>query len=100
MEKRVAHYNLNEIQSIVAQAGIRVFTATARQGLENMGLTAAQGVEVILSLTRRQLYKSMTTIADRHLWQDVYHATCQNGKQAYIKLTRREGALVIQFKEK
>lgn len=47
MEKRVAHYNLNEIQSIVAQEGVRVFTATARQGLESMGLTRREGALVI-----------------------------------------------------
>ncbi|MGW8160341.1 MAG: type II toxin-antitoxin system MqsR family toxin [Desulfoprunum sp.] len=45
-------------------------------------------------------YKSMTTIHDATLWQDVYHAPCPNGKTAYIKVTLREGAVVIQFKEK
>ncbi|WP_424255261.1 type II toxin-antitoxin system MqsR family toxin [Desulfoprunum sp.] len=42
-------------------------------------------------------YKSMTTIHDATLWQDVYHAPCPNGKTAYIKVTLREGAVVIQF---
>ncbi|GHU30297.1 hypothetical protein AGMMS50256_16950 [Betaproteobacteria bacterium] len=34
------------------------------------------------------------------VWQDVYHAPCPNGKTAYIRLTLRDGAVVIQFKEK
>ncbi|MCF8208508.1 MAG: type II toxin-antitoxin system MqsR family toxin [Rhodoferax sp.] len=35
-----------------------------------------------------------------HVWQDVYHAPCPNGKSAYIKLTLQAGAVVIQFKER
>ena len=47
-----------------------------------------------------KLYKSMTTHADHRVWQDVYHAHCPNGKTAYIKVTLRDGTVVIQFKEK
>ncbi len=46
------------------------------------------------------LYKSMTTHADHRVWQDVYHAPCPNGKTAHIKVTLRDGTVVIQFKEK
>jgi len=42
----------------------------------------------------------MTTNADHRVWQDVYHARCPGGKNAYIKVPLREGAVVIQFKEK
>jgi motility quorum-sensing regulator/GCU-specific mRNA interferase toxin len=45
-------------------------------------------------------FKSMTTNNDHRVWQDVYYATCPNGKTAYIKLTLQTGAVVIQFKEK
>jgi motility quorum-sensing regulator/GCU-specific mRNA interferase toxin len=38
--------------------------------------------------------------ADHRVWRDVYHAPCPNGKMAYIKLTMRGDAVVIQFKEK
>jgi motility quorum-sensing regulator/GCU-specific mRNA interferase toxin len=41
----------------------------------------------------------MTTHADHRIWQDVYHAICPNGRSAYIKITQREGVVVIQFKE-
>jgi motility quorum-sensing regulator/GCU-specific mRNA interferase toxin len=42
----------------------------------------------------------MTTHNDHTLWQDVYHAPCPNGQIAYVKVTLRAGAVVIQFKEK
>jgi motility quorum-sensing regulator/GCU-specific mRNA interferase toxin len=65
-----------------------------------MGLTSAEMLGVITSLTRRNFYKSMTSYADHRVWQDVYHAATPIRKEAYIKITLREGAPVIQFKEK
>jgi motility quorum-sensing regulator/GCU-specific mRNA interferase toxin len=65
-----------------------------------MGLSEAQAVAVILSLSRPMFYKSMTTHADHTVWQDVYHAPTPTGKVAYVKLTLKNGAVVIQFKEK
>jgi motility quorum-sensing regulator/GCU-specific mRNA interferase toxin len=41
----------------------------------------------------------MTTDADHRVWQDVYHADTPVKKQAYIKITLRDMAPVIQFKE-
>jgi len=55
---------------------------------------------VIGSLSRRSFYKSMTTYADYRVWQDVYYAHTPVNKQAYIKVTLRDLAPVIQFKEK
>lgn len=42
----------------------------------------------------------MTAHFDHRVWQDVYHAPTPVGKEAYIKLTMRGEALVIQFKER
>jgi len=42
----------------------------------------------------------MTTYADHLVWQDVYHATTPVRKDAYIKITMRSTAPVIQFQEK
>jgi len=42
----------------------------------------------------------MPTYADHRVWQDVYHAETPVGREAYIKITLRDGAPVIQFKEK
>jgi hypothetical protein len=54
----------------------------------------------VASLSRREFYKSMTTYADHRVWQDVYHAATPMRKDAYIKITLRDAAPVIQFKEK
>ncbi|MDP2810221.1 MAG: type II toxin-antitoxin system MqsR family toxin [Rhodocyclaceae bacterium] len=99
MEKRIAHYDLNAIKSMVAQRGVDAFTEAALRGIDAMGLTEAEGLSVVLDLRRSMLFKSMTTHHDHRVWQDVYHATCPNGKMAYIKLTIRMNAVVIQFKE-
>jgi len=42
----------------------------------------------------------MTTYADNRVWQDVYHAATPVRKEAYIKITLRDAAPVIQFKER
>ncbi|WP_333782495.1 type II toxin-antitoxin system MqsR family toxin [Candidatus Korobacter versatilis] len=65
-----------------------------------LGLTSSEMLAVIAALTRREFYKSMTTYFDHKVWQDVYHAMTPAGKVAYIKITLRDNAPVIQFKEK
>jgi len=54
----------------------------------------------LAALTRRNFYKSMTTYANHRIWQDVYYAPTPVDKEAYIKVTMRATAPVIQFKEK
>ncbi len=100
MDKRRPHYSLREVQAVVALKGSDAFTLTAINNARLMGLSAAQSLAVILSLTPAMFYKSMTTNHDSTLWQDVYHAPTPVGRIAYIKITLQEGAVVIQFKEK
>lgn len=100
MEKRTPHYDLIAIQAAVVRLGAAAFTKTALDGGRTMGLTMSEMLAVIASLTRRDFYKSMTTFADHRVWQDVYHATTPVRKDAYIKITLRGLAPVIQFKEK
>jgi motility quorum-sensing regulator/GCU-specific mRNA interferase toxin len=42
----------------------------------------------------------MTTHADHRIWQDVYYSPTPVDQEAYIKITMRDAAPVIQFKEK
>jgi motility quorum-sensing regulator/GCU-specific mRNA interferase toxin len=100
VEKRTPHYDLARVQADVALLGAAAFTKTALDGGRTMGLTSAEMLAVIDSLTRRNFYKSMTTYSDHRVWQDVYHAATPVRKEAYIKVTRRDAALVIQFKER
>jgi motility quorum-sensing regulator/GCU-specific mRNA interferase toxin len=100
VEKRTPHYDLARIQADVARLGAAAFTKTALDGGRAMGLTSAEMLAVVAALTRRNFYKSMTTYADHRIWQDVYHAATPARKEAYIKITLRERAPVIQFKER
>ena len=100
MEKRKAHYDLQSIKAHVAICGMDAFTRTAKDNSRLMGLDAQAALDVVLSLQRGMLFKSMTTHDDASIWQDVYHAPCPGGKVAYIKVTLRAGAVVIQFKER
>jgi len=100
VEKRRPHHDLGRAKANVARLGAAAFTKAALDGGRAMGLTSAEMLAVIASLTRREFYKSMTTYADHRVWQDVYHAATPVRKDAYIKITLRDAAPVIQFKEK
>jgi motility quorum-sensing regulator/GCU-specific mRNA interferase toxin len=100
MEKRRAHFSLHDIKSLIATRGADAFTVTALTNARLMGLSAAQAVSVIRTLSSAMFYKSMTTHFDSSVWQDVYHAPTPVGRIAYIKLTLQDGVVVIQFKEK
>ena len=99
MEKRIPHYDLARVQADVARLGAAAFTKAALDGGRAMGLTSAEMLTVVASLSRQTFYKSMTTYADHRMWQDVYHAPTPVRKDAYIKITMRDAAPVIQFKE-
>ena len=100
MEKRSPHYDLARVQADVARLGAAAFTKTALDGGRIMGLTTMEMLAVIASLTRHNFYKSMTTYADHRVWQDVYYAEIPVGRDEYIKITLRDMAPVIQFKER
>ena len=101
MEKVSAHYRLDVVKAAVADQGLSAFTRTALEGIDAMGMTHADAIAVVLRLTVRMFYKSMTTHSDHRVWQDVYHAPCPEfDKVAYIKVTVRAGATVMQFKER
>ena len=100
MEKAKPHHDLAHVQADVANLGAAAFTKSALDGGRTMGLTTAEMLTVIASLSRHEFYKSMTTYADHRIWQDVYHAITPNRKEAYIKITLRGTTPVIQFKEK
>ena len=100
MEKRSPHYDLARVQADVARLGAAAFTKTALDGGRIMGLTTMEMLAVIASLTRHNFYKSMTTYADHRVWQDVYYAETPVRRDAYIKVTLRDMAPEIQFKER
>ncbi|ACL73068.1 conserved hypothetical protein [Thioalkalivibrio sulfidiphilus HL-EbGr7] len=98
MEKRSAHYDLDDIKDVVARLGIRAFTRSSIDGGAEMGLASREMIAVVLGVERGMFYKSMTTYQDHKVWQDVYHVPTRAGP-AYVKFTlRSSGSVVISFK--
>jgi motility quorum-sensing regulator/GCU-specific mRNA interferase toxin len=97
VEKRTPHYDLVRIQAEVAWLGTASFTRTALDGGRMMGLTTAEMLGVIASLSRRNFYKAMTAYADHRVWQDVYHAGTPVRKVAFFELSRNLGRTASHF---
>lgn len=98
MEKRKPHYLLAEIKAQMTTVAEMNLTASARVGIRQTGMAAADALAVVRGLKPANFYKSMTTNHDHTVWQDVYHATW-NGKTLYIKFQRVGVYFVISFKE-
>lgn len=96
-----ATYDLKSLQAIVAAQGIGAFNVSALNGIAALGMTVAQALAVIAGLQTGDLYKTMATVFDPGMFQDVYRKPMPNGKVGYIKLTAcANGRVVVQFKEK
>ncbi len=88
MEKRKAHYTLNQVKAAFADPDtVEHITRSARNGARELRLSDEDIVAVIQSLRARDLYKSMTTYRDDTLWQDVYCPT-YNEVKLYVKFAR------------
>lgn len=97
MEKRTPHCELAVVKGLVKAGKVRT-TQTARTGAVQLGFDFQGMLEVVLSLTSADFYKSMTTHADHRIWQDVYRPKTSFG-DVYLKLTVIEDVLIVSFKE-
>jgi motility quorum-sensing regulator / GCU-specific mRNA interferase toxin len=102
MEKMTAHYPLADILAIVSNPESVVFTRLALRGGAELGLDLEDMRAVVMSLVAKNFYKSMTTLHDHRLWQDVYHGVTSDGVVVYIKITGYTDGTppIIQFKRK
>ena len=99
MEKNTPHCKLIVVKTLVETGKVKA-TASAFSGARNVGIDNLAGMcAVVMSLTGRNFFKSMTTHADHRIWQDVYHATTANGDDVYLKLTVIDDVLIVSFKE-
>lgn len=99
MEKKTPHCRLSLIRTLVQEGRVRA-TASALRGAVEVGIPDLSGIcAIVLALTSLNFYKSMTTQADHRIWQDVYHATTDQGVAVYLKLTVIEDLLIVSFKE-
>lgn len=98
MEKHVPHTRLATVKQLIRSERVRI-TRTAVEDAEALGLSFQQVCLVLLNLSEKDFYKSMTTYADHRIWQDVYRPLLA-GRRLYLKITVIEDLLVVSFKEK
>jgi motility quorum-sensing regulator/GCU-specific mRNA interferase toxin len=100
VEKLKPHHDLTAIKAAFGKVEDLRMTKTAHDGALGLGLALQDVVDLIQKTTRSQFYKSMTTIADSKVWQDVYRVPWKT-KVLYLKFTTdAQGFLVISLKEK
>jgi motility quorum-sensing regulator/GCU-specific mRNA interferase toxin len=97
MEKRTPHCPLSIVKTLIQQGKVRS-TFSAIAGGAALGFDFDGMLAVVLALTAKDFYKSMTTHADHRVWQDVYRPATKAG-EVYLKLTVIEDVLIISFKE-
>jgi motility quorum-sensing regulator/GCU-specific mRNA interferase toxin len=97
MEKRSPHCQLSVIKALIEEGKVRS-TFSALAGGAALGFDFQGIVAVVLALTPKDFYKSMTTHADHRVWQDVYRPTTPAG-EVYLKLTVVQDVLIVSFKE-
>src|ERR1022692_2929384 len=97
MEKRTPHCKLAVVKNLVAAGKVRA-TVSALAGGAALGFGFEEIIDVVVALTPRDFYKSMTTHADHRIWQDVYRPETPAG-EVYLKLTVLDNVLIVSFKE-
>ena len=97
MEKATPHCKLPVVKALVESGKVRS-NQSALAGAATLGFDFAGVLAVIMSLTPKDFYKSMTTHADHRIWQDVYRPVTDAG-EVYLKLTVVDDVLIVSFKE-
>jgi motility quorum-sensing regulator/GCU-specific mRNA interferase toxin len=100
MERRKPTYDLEEFRQEFCSVRALRMTRTAQDATLRLGLTLEDVVQVVQSMIRSHFYKSMTSLTDHRVWQDVYHVPWGE-LVLYVKLTVDElGRLILSMKEK
>lgn len=100
MEKRKPHYSLDAIRAAFADPNSINRTVSAEEGAADLGMDDLDVVAVIQALSHADFEKSMTSMADHTVWQDVYKPTVAE-RTIYVKFTldQQKELLLISFKE-
>jgi motility quorum-sensing regulator/GCU-specific mRNA interferase toxin len=97
MEKLTPHWKLSVVKGMIQAGRVRI-TLSALAGGAVLGFDAAGIYGVVMRMTPKDFYKSMTTHADNRIWQDVYRPSTSAG-EAYLKLTVVDEVFIVSFKE-
>ena len=100
MEKLKPHYGLARIKAAFADPASLNRSFVSKQGADDLGMDDAAVVAVIQRLGNSDFDKSMTSIADHRVWQDVYKPSV-DGRTLYAKFTldAQKALFLISFKE-
>ena len=98
-DKKKPTFDLETLKGLIEDTETRLITEMAQENASELGFYTDDIVECVRSLLRADFHKSMTTIKDHKLWQDVYKPTYKE-IQIYLKLQiGPEGeCVVISFK--
>lgn len=91
------HYKLPVIKAMIKAQKVRATLSAITSGAA-LGLDVEGIIGVVMALTQKDFYKSMTTYADHRIWQDVYRPKTSAG-DVYLKLTVIDEVLIVSFKE-
>lgn len=99
-EKKTPRYSLEELQKLIANKKTQIITTTCRRNAHALGISDTEIIEIVLSITSRDFYKSMTEYEDYKIWQDVYKPR-HGDLDLYIKLQKSTDGkgVVIQLKQ-
>jgi len=101
MEKRRPTYDLEAIKIVLGSVETLSMTSSALRDATSLGFDRGGIVEAVNGIERSMFLKSMTTLADHRVWQDVYHVPTR-GLVLYVKfqadvITEFQ---IMSFKEK
>jgi motility quorum-sensing regulator / GCU-specific mRNA interferase toxin len=97
MEKGTPHCKLSVVKALIEAGKVRS-AMSALAGGAALGFDFEGIISVVMALSPRDFYKSMTTHTDYQMWQDVYRPTTPAG-EVYLKLTVINDVLIVSFKE-
>ena len=100
MEKLKQHYALADIKAAFADPASLNRSFASRQGADDLDMDDSEVVAVIQALSLSDFDKSMTSLADHKIWQDVYKPA-RDSRTLYVKFTvdARRALFLISFKE-
>lgn len=100
IDKWKRHYDLAELKKLIANEKTRIITGDCSRNAHALGISYTEIIEIVLSITSDDFYKSMTSYENNKIWQDVYKPH-HGDLELYIKLQKSlDGkGVVIQLKQ-
>lgn len=100
MDKRTPRYKLAELKKLIENEETRHIQPGCVRNATKLGISYTEIIEIVLSVSSDDFYKSMTEYENYMIWQDVYKHR-HGDLVLYIKLKKSADGkgVVIQLKE-